>query len=312
MVKVSKKRVLVTGGAGFIGSHLVDRLIQEGYHVAVVDNLTTGKKENLNKKAKFYKLNILSPKLFQVLKKEKPQIVCHFAAQINARRSVKDPIFDAKTNILGSLNLLEACKKARVSKIFFASSGGEIYGDASQIPTPETYPPNPISPYGVAKFAVEKYLYSYWKLFGISYLSLRYGNVYGPRQNPKSEAGVVAIFATKMLKNENPVIHGDGTQTKDYIFIEDAIEATYLSIKKNIEGVLNIGTQKETSVIEIFYKLKKLTNSRAKEVHGPLPLCGFKRGCLSIEKTKKILCWEPKYSFDEGLKKTVEWFKSQI
>jgi UDP-glucose 4-epimerase len=306
------KKCLVTGGAGFIGSHLVDRLIKEGYQVAVIDNLSTGKKENLNKKAKFYKIDIRSPKISQIIKKEKPQIVCHFAAQINARHSVDDPIFDAKINILGSLNLLEACKKAKVLKFVFASSGGEIYGDASQIPTPETYPPNPISPYGVAKLTIERYLYSYHKLFGISYLALRYGNVYGPRQNPKSEAGVVAIFTTKMLKGETPVIHGDGKQTKDYIFIEDAIEATYLSIKKNIEGALNIGTQKETSVIEIFYKLKKLTNSNVKAKYGPLPLCSFKRGCLLIEKAKKMLSWEPKHTFDAGLKKTVEWFKNQL
>jgi len=305
-------KILVTGGAGFVGSHLVDRLIEEGHKVVVIDNLSTGKKENLNPKAKFYKADICDREIAQIFKKEKPEIVFHYAAHIEARESVKDPISDAKINIIGGLNILENCRRSKTKKIIFASSGGEIYGDAKMIPIPETFSPSPISPYGVSKLSTEKYLDSYFKLFKISYLSLRYGNIYGPRQNQNGEAGVIAIFTNKMLKNEQPLIHGDGKQTKDYIFIEDATDATILSFKKNFEGILNIGTGKETSVLEIFYKLKKLTNSQVKEKHAPLPLCGFKRGCVSIKKAKKELGWQPKCSLDEGLRKTVEWFKNKI
>jgi UDP-glucose 4-epimerase len=305
-----KKTILVTGGAGFVGSYLVDRLIKENYRVVVIDNLSSGKKENLNQKAKFYKFDICNPKILSIFKKEKPEIVFHFAAHINARESVSDAVSDAKTNILGSLNVLESCRKCKVKKIIFASSGGEIYGAAKKIPTSENYPPSPLSPYGVGKLAVEKYLDSYFKIFKLPYLALRYGNIYGPRQNPKSEAGVVAIFTTKMLNNISPFIHGDGKQTKDYIFIEDAIDATFLSFKKDLKGVLNIGTGKEVSVLEIFHQIKKLTGSQIKEKYTPFPLGGFKRGCLSIQKAKKELNWRPKYSLKEGLKKTVEWFKN--
>ncbi|MGB9743311.1 MAG: NAD-dependent epimerase/dehydratase family protein [Minisyncoccales bacterium] len=304
-------KYLVTGGAGFISSHLVDRLIKEGYEVVVVDNLSTGKKENLNPRAKFYKADICDFKISHIFKKEKPKIVFHFGAHIEARESVKDPICDAKINILGSLNILENCKKFNIKKIIFASSGGEIYGNAEIIPTSESYFPFPISPYGVAKFAVEKYLEAYFKMFKIPYLALRYGNVYGPRQNPEGEAGVIAIFTNRMLKNQTVLIHGSGRQTKDYIFINDAINATLLAFKKNIQGILNIGTGRETSVLEIYHKLKKLTHSKSKKRHIPLPPIGFKRGCLSIEKAKKLLSWKPKYTLDEGLKKTVEWFKNE-
>lgn len=305
-------KIFVTGGAGFIGSHLVDRLIKEGCKVVVIDNLSTGRKENLNPKAKFYKIDIRSPRITEIFKNEKPKIVFHFAAHIEARESIRNPIFDAKVNILGSLNILENCRKYKVKKIIFASSGGEIYGDAKEIPTPETYSPHPLSPYGVGKLAVEKYLDSYFRLYKLPYLALRYGNVYGPRQNSYGEAGVVAIFTLKILKNEQPSIHGDGKQTKDYIFIEDAIEATMLSFKKNLEGILNIGTGKETSVLEIFRKIKKLTGSSVKEKYVPLPLISFPKGCLSIKRAKKELGWQPRYSLEKGLGKTVEDFKTKF
>lgn len=302
---------LVSGGAGFIGSHLVDKLIKENHQVIVVDDLSSGIKKNLNRKAKFFQVNIISSRISRIFKKIKPELVFHYAGHIEARESVNDPISDAKINIIGSLNILENCRKYKIKKIIFASSGGEIYGTAKEIPFPETCYPSPISPYGVAKLTVEKYLDAYFKMFKIPYLSLRYGNVYGPRQNPNGEAGVIAIFIKKMLRNEQPIIHGDGRQTKDYIFINDAIEATFLALKKNFTGIINIGTGKETSVLEIFNKLKKLIPSKTKEKYAPFPLCGFKRGCLSIEKVKKILGWQPKYSLEEGLKRTIEWFKYQ-
>jgi UDP-glucose 4-epimerase len=305
-------KILVTGGAGFIGSHLVDRLIKGGHDVVVIDNLSTGKKENLNLNAKFYKIDIRDPKISRIFKKEKPRVVFHYAAQIEARKSVEEPVSDAEINIVGSLNILKNCKKYGIKKIIFASSGGEIYGDAEEIPTPETYVPSPISPYGIGKLAVEGYLNSYYQMFKMSFTALRYGNVYGPRQDPNGEAGIIAIFIKKMLEGKQPIIHGDGKQTKDYIFIEDAVETTMLSFKKDFIGILNIGTEKETSVLEIFYKLKELTHSRVKEKHIPLPPCGFKRGCLSIKKAKKELGWQPKYSLEKGLKKTVEFFKNLL
>ncbi len=302
-------KILVTGGAGFIGSHLVDKLIKEGYRVAVIDNLSSGRKENLNPKAKFYKFDICDPAISRIFKKEKPVYVFHFAAHIEARESVKNPVFDAKTNILGSLNVLENCRQGGVKKIIFASSGGEIYGDAKSIPTSENYQPEPLSPYGVSKLAVEKYLDSYYRLFGIAYLALRFGNIYGPRQNPKGEAGVIAIFTDKMIKGEQPFIHGDGKQTKDYIFIDDAIDASFRAFESDFKGIINIGTGKETNVLDIFAEIKKLTKSSAIVKHIPLPAGGFKRGCLSIKIAKKELNWRPKFNMKDGLKRTVEWFK---
>ena len=308
---MNKQTILITGGAGFIGSHLADRLIEEGHKVVVVDNLSSGKRKNLNPKAKFYKADIRNKKaLSNVFEKEKPRNVFHLAAQIEARKSVKNPIFDAKINILGSLNVLENCQKFKIKKIFFASSGGEVYGKADIIPTPETYSPSPISPYGIGKLAVEKYLYSYFKMFKLPFVILHYGNVYGPRQNPKGEAGVIAIFADKMLKNRQPLIHGDGKQTKDYIFIDDVIEATVLSFKKGFNGILNIATGEETSVIKLFQKIKILTHSQVEEKYVSLSPCNFERGCLSIQKVKKELNWRPKYNLDKGLEKTVEWFRN--
>jgi len=313
------KKALVTGGAGFVGSHLVDRLIKEGYGVAVIDNLSSGRKENLkpeyfkgkNPDISFYNVDICSPKISEIFRKEKPNFVFHFAAHIEARESVRDPIFDARVNILGSLNILENCRKFKVKKIMFSSSGGEIYGAAKKIPTPENYPPCPLSPYGAGKLAVEKYLDTYYHLFNLPYVALRFGNIYGPRQNPNGEAGVIAIFTNKMLKNEQSFIHGDGKQSKDYIFIEDATEATFLGFKRKFTGIVNIGTAKETSVLDIFNKIKTLTHSEIKGKHVPLPPCSFKRGCLSIKKAKRELNWQPKYNLEKGLKKTVEWFKSK-
>ena len=277
--------------------------------MVIVDNLPSGKKGNLNPKAVFYRVDIGDAGIAEVFSKEKPDVVFHSAAHIEARESVKDSLFDARVNILGTLNILENCRKFKVKKILFASSGGEVYGSAKKIPTPETYAPRPISPYGVAKLAVEKYLDSYAQLFGLPYLALRYGNVYGPRQNPKGEAGVVAIFTDKMLHGESVFIHGSGKQTKDYIFIDDAIDATMLAFTKDISGVLNIATGKETSVLEIFRSLQKLIGSRVKEDYISPPLGGFPRGCLSIAKAKKELHWQPKTSMSKGLVITVEWFR---
>jgi len=309
-------KILVTGGAGFIGSHLVDRLIKEGHRVVVVDNLSTGKKENLNPRAKFYKADICGSKISQIFKKEKPQIVFHYAAQIDVRKSVEDPIEDAKINILGSLNIIQSfCHLSSVishkSKIIFASTGGAIYGDADIVPTPESYPEYPLSPYGIEKLIVDKYLNYYYKTFNLPYISLRLGNIYGPRQNSKGEAGVIAIFSDKMLAGGQPIINGSGNQTRDFVYVDDVVEASTLAFKKNKVGVFNIGTAKETDVNTIFKKLKELTGSNCKIVHGSAMPGEQKRSCLDFKKAKRELKWSPKYDLENGLKKTIDWFLRQ-
>ncbi len=306
---MENKKTLVTGGAGFIGSHIVDRLIEENYKVVVIDNLSTGKKKNLNKKARFYKINICSKDLADVFKKEKFDYVFHFAAQIDVRRSVENPKKSATDNILGSLNISENCKEHKVKKIIFASTGGAIYGDADIIPTPEDYPESPLSPYGIEKLAVDKYLNYYHKVFKLPYISLRLGNIYGPRQNSKGEAGVVAIFIDKMIRGENPVINGTGKNTRDFVYVEDVVDAAVLAMKSKKTGVYNIGTQKETDINDIFNTLKKLLNSNCKKIHGPAKEGEQKRSYLGYKKAEKDLNWKPKYSIMEGLGKTVNWFK---
>jgi len=304
-------KFLVTGGAGFIGSHLVDRLIKEGHKVAVIDNLSTGRKENLNPKAKFYKIDICSYRISQIFKKEKPEVVFHYAAQIDVRKSVKDPVEDAKINILGTLNILENCKKYNIRKVIFASTGGAIYGDADIVPTPETYPELPLSPYGIAKLTIEKHLSYYYKVFGLPYVSLRLANVYGPRQNSKGEAGVVAIFCDKMLSKKQPIINGDGKQTRDFVFVDDVVEANISALKKDKVGIFNIGTARETDVNTLFKKLRELTDSKCAKIHGPTLPGEQKRSCLDYSEAKRELGWQPKYSLDKGLKKTVEWFRNK-
>ncbi|MFH1968254.1 MAG: NAD-dependent epimerase/dehydratase family protein [bacterium] len=302
-------KCLITGGAGFIASHLVDKLIEKGHKVAVIDNLSTGKKENLNSKADFHKADIQDAKISQIFKKTKPDIVFHYAAQIDVRKSVENPVDSAKTNILGSLNILENCKKFRVKKIVFASTGGAIYGEAGIVPTPEDYTPQPLSPYGIEKFIVEHYLNFYKKEYNLDYLILRFANVYGPRQNSKGEAGVIAIFCDKILKGENPVINGDGKQTRDFVFVDDVVTANILGIKKNKTGIFNIGTSKETDINTIFQKINKFFGSKYKEIHVPGKKGEQERSCLDFKNAQKLLGWKPKYNLDKGLEETKKWFE---
>ena len=321
------KKILVTGGAGFIGSHLVDALIERGYKVVVIDNLSTGKKENLNPaffkkskvsaKAKFYKVDICSPKVSEIFAKEKPEIVFHLAAQINVRKSVEDPISDAKTNILGSLNIIksfireigvQSLEHSRNSKFIFASSGGAIYGKVQKIPTPENYLPNPISPYGIAKLTIERYLKFYKETFGLNFISLRFANVYGPRQDPKGEAGVVSIFIDKILKRERPIIFGSGNQTRDFVFVEDVVSALLKAIEyQGNKEVFNIGTGIETSINELEELISKIIDKKIQPKFEPAKPGDLKRSCLDISLAKKELKWKPKYNLENGLKKTIKW-----
>ncbi|MBU0536065.1 MAG: NAD-dependent epimerase/dehydratase family protein, partial [Nanoarchaeota archaeon] len=246
-------KVVVTGGAGFIGSHIVDILISKGYDVVVVDNLSTGKKDNINPKARFYEVDITnSPFLVKVFEKEKPDFVIHEAAQINVRKSVSEPVFDAITNIIGTIELLELCREHKVKKIVYAGSGGACYGEPEQIPCNELHPVNPICHYGVSKHAAEHYFFLYKYLYRIDYVILRYSNVYGPRQDPKGEAGVISIFLDKIKNQEKPNIFGDGEQTRDYVYVSDVARENLLALESQSQtSIFNIGTGRETSVNQL-------------------------------------------------------------
>jgi len=304
-------KIIITGGCGFIGSHLTDKLIEKGHQVVVIDNLSTGKKENLNPKAKFYELDVCDSKISQIFQEEKPETVFHLAAQIDVRESVKDPIENAKINILGTLNILENCREIGVKKFIFVSSGGAIYGDTDIIPTPEINSENPESPYGIAKLTVEKYLYFYKKSFGLDYVALRLANVYGPRQNSEGEGGIIAIFCDKMLKNEQVIINGDGKQTRDFVYVYDVVEVALLTIESKKDGVYNIGTGKETNINEIFEEIKELTDSSCEKIHRPAKPGEQKRSCLDCSKAEKELNWQPKHNLEKGLKETINWFKNE-
>ena len=299
-------KILVTGGAGFIGSHFVDELIEQGHQVVIVDNLSTGKRENINPNAKFYKLDISDIRISEVFKEEKPEAVFHLAAQIDIRKSIADPIEDAKTNILGGLNVLENCKKFGIKKVIFISSGGAVYGETKIIPTSENCSTSPNSPYGIAKLITEKYLNYYYKNFGLPYVSLRPSNVYGSRQDP-SVGGVVAIFCNKLLNNEQPIIYGDGKQTRDYVFVEDVVNAGILALEQDKIGIFNVGTAKEISVDELFQKLQEIMELDIEPIYKPFRPSEQQRSCLDCSKIKKELGWEPKDDLNQGFKRTIEW-----
>lgn len=302
-------KILVTGGAGFIGSHVVDFFIREGHEVVVVDNLHTGKKENLNPKARFYCLDIRSPELEEVFAQEKPEVISHQAALVNVRESMLKPILYAEVNILGSLNLLELARRYGVRKIIYASTGGAVYGEPEYLPVDEGHPINPLDPYGASKHAVEHYLHLYYLNYGIEYISLRYPNVYGPRQDPFGEAGVVAIFTGQMLRGEQPIINGSGEQERDFLYVEDVARANLLALQKEGTGIYNLGWGKGTSVNEIFRLLKELTGYPGKAVHGPPKQGEVFKIYLKAEKARKELGWEPTVPLEEGLKRTVEYFR---
>ncbi len=303
-------KILITGGAGFIGSNIVDAYIGQGHDVWVLDDLSTGRVSNLNPRARFVKADIRDTAAVSGLfQKERFDVMNHHAAQMDVRRSVSDPVFDASVNLLGVLTLLEAAVRGGVSKVIFASSGGAIYGEQDYFPADEQHPTRPISPYGVAKLSTEHYLFYYKAVYGLPYVCLRYANVYGPRQNPEGEAGVVAIFASRMLKGEHPVINGDGKQTRDYVFVGDVVRANLAALDVSASEIFNIGTGVETDVNTLFGHIRELTGSTAPDVHGPAKKGEQLRSVLSSGKISAALGWKPSVTLEEGLRRTVEYFK---
>lgn len=305
-------KVMVTGGAGFIGSHVVDRLVLEGQEVVVVDNLSTGKRRNLNRAARFYKTDIQSRRLERVFRNERPSVVMHLAAQMDVRKSVEDPVFDAQVNILGMLNVLEQAVKHGVRRIIFSSSGGAIYGEQEMFPASETHVTQPLSPYGLSKLCGEQYLSYYQRIGGVQMVNLRYANVYGPRQDPHGEAGVVAIFIQKLLNNEQAIINGNGRQTRDFVFVDDVVEANLAVMGQETQGTYNVGTGMETSINDLFRILIEHTGSRCKELHGPAKNGEQARSVIDSTKLRHDLSWEPRVELTEGLKRTVAYFRERM
>jgi len=302
-------KILVTGGAGFIGSHIADAYIAAGHDVVIVDNLSTGREKNVNSGATFIKCDIRDKEVAAIFDEHQFDIVNHHAAQMDVRLSVEDPIYDAQNNVIGFLNIVQNAATHKVKKVIYASSGGVVYGEQDYFPADEKHPQRPYCPYGVTKLTGEKYLFYYSMTFGLTYTAFRYANIYGPRQNPHGEAGVIAIFLEKMFKKQQAVINGDGLQTRDYVYVADVVRANVAALDRADNEIINIGTGVETNVVEIFQHLNELTGAGMAEKHGPGAPGEQRRSVLSIGKAEKILDWAPQVDFRSGLEKTVEFFK---
>lgn len=304
-------KILVTGGAGFIASHVADAYIEAGHDVVIVDNLSTGKTEFVNPNARFIQTDITDTETIQqIIREEKPEAINHHAAHIQVGNSVKHPQFDAQNNIIGLLNIMEAAKDIGVKKVLFAATGGAMYGN-KETPFDETLKEQPLSPYGISKRAGELYLNYYHELYGIPYTSLRYSNVYGPRQNPHGESGVVAIFAEMMMEGKIPVINGDGTHTRDYVYVSDVVRANLLALESDFVGELNIGTQTEISTNEVFDKVSQELGLNFTKSYGPERPGEQVTSSLSFRKAQEKLGWSPSVTFDEGVKKVSAWYKER-
>lgn len=308
------EKVLVTGGAGFIGSHVVDELISSKYEPIVVDNLRTGKKENLPKQVRLYEVDITDKKSLQeIFEKEKPSYVLHLAAQTNIRFSLNNPEEDANINVLGSVNVLECSRLFNVKKLVYLTSGGTVYGQAEKLPTSESSPKKTITcHYGVSKYCTEVYLELYNYLYGLNYVILRLANVYGARQDPKGESGVISIFADNLMSNKQSKIFGDGEQTRDFIYVTDVAKIAYLCIKSNtLTKIFNVGTGIKTSINELYQNMSRITNSNLSAIHTDQIKGELKHSCLDSSLAEKELSWKHQINLFEGLKKTLEWFKNE-
>jgi UDP-glucose 4-epimerase len=304
-------KILVTGGAGFIGSHVVDAYVAAGHDVLVVDDLSTGHRENLNPKARFHQLDIQDPRTAELIRAERPEVLNLHAAQMSVRNSVEDPLADARINILGTINLFEAARQTGVRRVLFVSSGGAVYGEQETFPAAESHTTNPLSPYGVSKRAGELYAFFYQAEYGLPFVALRYANVYGPRQDPHGEAGVVAIFSGRMLRGEAITVNGDGKQTRDYVFVGDVARANLLALERDVRGPFNIGTGIETDVNQLAQILLAASGSTTKVSHGPAKSGEQRRSVVDHRRAAAELGWRPEVSLQDGLKRTVDWFRTK-
>ncbi|SFA72322.1 MULTISPECIES: GDP-mannose 4,6-dehydratase [unclassified Bacillus (in: firmicutes)] len=301
-------KIIVTGGLGFIGSNLVDRLIKEGFDTHVIDNLSTGKLQFLNPRAKFYQSDVLDvQKLNLIFEEVKPNAVFHLAAQIDVQTSIHNPVLDAQMNILGTLNILELCKNYN-SKLIYSSSAA-VYGTPLYLPVCEQHLIHPLSNYGISKYTPELYIRSYAQLYSVKYTILRYSNVYGPRQMPKGEGGVISIFINKMIENEIPAIYGDGKQTRDFVYVEDVVSANLTALRAEQNGTYNISTNKRLSINEIFEIINSILNKNIVPEYKPERLGDITHSCLDNNLAKMELNWEPKYSIIKGLTKTCHFIQ---
>jgi len=305
-------KIVVTGGAGFIASHIVDAYLERGHEVHIFDDFSTGQRVNLNTKATLHTVDIADPKAAQLIEQIKPAALSHHAAQMDVRHSVADPSFDARVNIIGFINLLEACKNSGVKKVIFASSGGAVYGEQEIFPAPENHPTQPASPYGVSKRAGELYLSYYRQAYGLPYIALRYANVYGPRQSAHGEAGVVAIFLTLLYSGKTPLINGDGRQTRDYVFVGDVVAANVAALESAHIGAINIGTGVETDVVAIFDNLRQAVGSIVTAQHGPAKPGEQRRSCLDNRHAEQVLRWLPRVALADGLRRTADFYRETL
>jgi UDP-glucose 4-epimerase len=304
-------RVVVTGGAGFIGSHLVDAYVAKGWHVTVVDDLSTGERSNVNPKALLVVGSVTDPAVVAEVVRDGVDLINHHAAQMDVRRSVADPVFDAEQNVVASLRLLEQAVASGVRSVIFASSGGAAYGEPRFAPQTEDHPFAPMSPYGCAKLAVEHYLGFYRQVHGLRTVALRYGNVYGPRQKKHGEAGVVAIFAGKMLAGEPVTINGSGRQTRDYVFVDDVVRANMVMSESDLSGAFNVGTGVETSVVSLFEAMNAALGGSCASAHAPAKAGEQLRSVLDGARLRKQTGLAEPVELAEGLRQTLEWMKQQ-
>jgi len=305
-------KVLVTGGAGFIGSHTTDALVAAGYQVAVLDNLSAGKREQINPSASFHEVDLRDAAAVRgVIERERPEVIVHLAAQMDVRRSVADPAFDAQVNLVGFLNLMEAARVNGLKRVVFSSTGGAIYGEQEAFPCDENHPTRPVSPYGVAKLATERYLFFYQTEYGIDYAAMRYANVYGPRQDPHGEAGVVAIFCGRMLAGQPVTIFGDGEQTRDYTYVGDVVRANVAAIGASSTGAINIGTGIETSVKQLYAGLAEAAGIDKPAEYAPKRPGEQQRSVISAARAARDLGWRPTMTISAGLRETFAFFKAK-
>jgi UDP-glucose 4-epimerase len=304
-------RILVTGGAGFIGSHVTDRFVEQGHEVVVFDDLSSGFREFVNPRARLVVGDLADSAAVDACVREfRPEVVDHHAAQIDVRKSVSDPRHDANVNILGAIGLLESCARHGVKKVIYASTGGALYGEGRQLPAPEEHPVNPEAPYGASKHTVEHYLYIWKLLHGLDYTVLRYPNVYGPRQNPHGEAGVNAIFIGLMLEGKRPRIFGTGEQVRDYLFVSDVVAANEIALGRGSGEMVNLGTGVGTSVLDIVRELNRILGTRIEPIFEAARPGEIQKIYLDATRARRVLGWEPKVSFADGLTRTVEWSRT--